>query len=272
MTEPKLRVISLGAGVQSTTLALMAASGEVGPMPDCAIFADTGWEPTPVYDHLAWLSSSDVLPFPVHRAQRAGADLGQMALEIAAGSRPLSGNVLPPLYTSNPKGMLPKQCSKEFKTRVVGRAVREMLGYQPRQRIAGLFVEQWIGISSDEITRMKDAEQPWVRNRFPLIEMRMRREHCLAWLRDHDYPEPPKSACIFCPFTDNARWKSVLDHPIDGPKAIAFDKAIRHVRPTGEAFVHRRFQPLDEVDMSTSSDRGQFEFGFLSECEGHCGV
>ena len=37
-----LRVISLGAGVQSTTMALMAAHGEIGPMPDCAIFADTG--------------------------------------------------------------------------------------------------------------------------------------------------------------------------------------------------------------------------------------
>src|SRR5262245_57869705 len=31
----KLRVISLGAGVQSTTMALLAAHGEIGPMPDC---------------------------------------------------------------------------------------------------------------------------------------------------------------------------------------------------------------------------------------------
>ena len=30
----RLRVLSLGAGVQSTTLALMAAHGEIGPMPD----------------------------------------------------------------------------------------------------------------------------------------------------------------------------------------------------------------------------------------------
>jgi len=63
----RLRVLSLGAGVQSTTLALMAAHGEVGPMPDCAIFADTGWEPQAVYDHLAWLRSPNVLPFPVHK-------------------------------------------------------------------------------------------------------------------------------------------------------------------------------------------------------------
>ena len=62
----RLRVLSLGAGVQSTTLALMAAHGEIGPMPDCAIFADTGWEPKAVYEHLAWLGSLNVLPFPIH--------------------------------------------------------------------------------------------------------------------------------------------------------------------------------------------------------------
>jgi 3'-phosphoadenosine 5'-phosphosulfate sulfotransferase (PAPS reductase)/FAD synthetase len=49
----QLRVLSLGAGVQSTTLALMAAHGEIEP-PHCAIFADTGWEPRAVYDHLDW--------------------------------------------------------------------------------------------------------------------------------------------------------------------------------------------------------------------------
>lgn len=63
-----LRVLSLGAGVQSTTMALMAAHGEIGPMPDCAIFSDTGWEPKAVYDHLEWLEQQ--LPFPVHRVER----------------------------------------------------------------------------------------------------------------------------------------------------------------------------------------------------------
>ena len=55
-----LRSLSLGAGVQSTTVALMAAHGEIGPLPDCAIFADTGWEPQAVYDHFAWLMSPNV--------------------------------------------------------------------------------------------------------------------------------------------------------------------------------------------------------------------
>ena len=64
--QPQLRVLSLGAGVQSTTMALMAAHGEFEHMPDCAIFADTQSEPKAVYDHLNWLMSDNVLPFPVH--------------------------------------------------------------------------------------------------------------------------------------------------------------------------------------------------------------
>jgi hypothetical protein len=50
-TSPTLRVLSLGAGVQSTALAILAARGHL-PRPDAAIFADTGWEPAAVYAHL----------------------------------------------------------------------------------------------------------------------------------------------------------------------------------------------------------------------------
>ena len=54
MIKP-LQIISLGAGVQSSTMALMAVRGEITPMPDCAIFADTGAEPQYVYEWLNWL-------------------------------------------------------------------------------------------------------------------------------------------------------------------------------------------------------------------------
>ncbi len=47
----KLTLLSLGAGVQSTTLALMTVEGLL-PRIDGAVFADTGWEPRRVYEHL----------------------------------------------------------------------------------------------------------------------------------------------------------------------------------------------------------------------------
>src|SRR5688572_32281679 len=48
-------ILSLGAGVQSTALALLAARGEL-PLPEAAIFADTGWESAVTYAHLDWLT------------------------------------------------------------------------------------------------------------------------------------------------------------------------------------------------------------------------
>lgn len=57
----RLRVLSLGAGIQP--IARMAARGIIDPMPDYAVFADTGSKPTVVYDHLASPTSPNVLPF-----------------------------------------------------------------------------------------------------------------------------------------------------------------------------------------------------------------
>lgn len=267
----RLRVLSLGAGVQSTTMALMAAHGEISPMPDAAIFADTGWEPQKVYDHLYWLERQ--LPFPVHRVHRPGPDLGQHAIDIAI--TPVTRTASPPWFTRGPDGMLPRQCSKEFKVRVIGQKVRELLGLKPGERgPKGKVVEQWLGISLDEMQRMKDAEQPFVQHRFPLIDLRIARRDCLRWMADRRYPRPPKSACIFCPYHGDDQWRDMRDNsPEDWAKAVAFDAAIRpgFHGMDGEAFVHRQRVPLDQVDLSTAEDRGQLNL-FNNECEGMCGV
>lgn len=62
-----IRLLSLGAGVQSTTLALMVCEGRLDRL-DGAIFADTGWEPRRVYDHLARLEAALAeAGVPLHR-------------------------------------------------------------------------------------------------------------------------------------------------------------------------------------------------------------
>jgi len=273
-----LHVISLGAGVQSTTMALMAAHGEITPMPDCAIFADTGAEPKAVYDHLEWLMSPNVLPFPVHIVSA-----GNLRDEIIAASQGHNGNYgRPPFFVRNRrngrKGMLRRQCTQDYKIDPIHRKVRDLLGLKPRQRWPKVVsVEQWIGISSDEAQRMKNARVATIQNRWPLIEKRMSRQHCLQWLASHDYPMPPKSACTFCPYRKNALWRHLKDtDPAGWNDACAVDRAIRtdgyrHI--VGEAFLHPTLKPLDEVDLSTDEERGQGNFwGFDQECEGMCGV
>ena len=120
---------------------------------------------------------------------------------------------------------------------------------------------------------MKPARDAWQTNRWPLIEQHMHRRDCLKWLERHGYPQPPKSACIGCPFTNNARWRDLRDNsPAEWQDAIEVDAAIRHgFRMKGEQFMHRSMVPLDQVDLSTAADHGQLDL-FLNECEGMCGV
>ena len=63
-----MRILSLGAGVQSTALALMSRDGMFDLSVDAAVFADTQWEPKAVYRHLAWLVGELGEALPVYRA------------------------------------------------------------------------------------------------------------------------------------------------------------------------------------------------------------
>lgn len=268
----RLRVISLGAGVQSTTMALMAAHGEITPMPDCAIFADTGAEPQAVYRHLEWLEG--VLPFPVYRV--SAGNLRDEIMGAMGGKNRMDAR--PPFFT-RAGGMLNRQCTQDFKIRPIERKVRELIGLKKGQRgPKEPVVEQWIGISCDEAIRMKPSRLSFVRHRWPLIEQGMHRHHCLRWCEERQYPKPAKSACTFCPYTDNARWRDMkANDPVSFADAVAIDTAIRAgmpgpKRPKGEQwFVHRDRVPLAEVDLSTAEDHGQLNM-FNNECEGMCGV
>ena len=84
-----LNIISLGAGVQSSTMALMAAHGEITPMPDAAIFADTQNEPDSV---MRWLDEMEKhLKFPVYRVTKS--DLAKDALDYRDGKSRTGANM-----------------------------------------------------------------------------------------------------------------------------------------------------------------------------------
>lgn len=87
----------------------------------------------------------------------------------------------------------------------------------------------------------------------------------------HGYPEPPRSACVFCPFHSNAEWRRLRDRePVQFERAVRSQKAIEdNINST--CFLHRSCVPLDQVDLRTDEERGQ---GMLwdDECEGMCGV
>lgn len=147
-----------------------------------------------------------------------------------------------------------------------------MLGIAPRRRgPSEVCVEQWIGISIDERDRMKESEQRFVKNRWPLCELNMRREDCLAWLEQRQLRIPPRSSCVFCPYRTDAEWLDMRDNdPQSFGRAVDFDARIRSVVPEGEGYLHRQRVPLMEVDFKRPD--GSIEFGFRQECDAVCGL
>ena len=250
-------IISLGAGVQSSTMALMAAKGEIKPMPDAAIFADTGWEPKRVYDWLDWIETQ--LPFPIHRVS--------------------SGNLqenLPLLPLFKEGILLSRNCTARHKVDPIIKQVRKLIGLKKGERGGkDVRVKQWIGISMDECQRMKPAYHKWIEHIWPLIDHRMTRSDCLTWMKKNGYPKPEKSSCIGCPYHDNATWREMkMNYPEEWQNAVETDNKIRNgVRGVeGPLYLSRQLKPLDEIDFSSLEDMGQQVLEFGDECEGMCGV
>ena len=271
----QFRIISLGAGVQSTCMALMAAHGEITPMPDCAVFADTQSEPAEVYDHLRWLMSDNVLPFPVNIVT-------QGSLKDSIGKKRVRGewdHLNIPVFHVKDNGvvaMTNRSCTRDYKITPLRREARRIAGLHGKRSPDFPIVEQWIGISTDEIQRMKDSREKWWGNRFPLIEKNMTRKKCLAWMEHHGYPRPAKSACTFCPYHNEDMWKEMKrNKPHDFEEACEIDRRLRapgsHMRREGTLYLHRKCIPLEDIDFSTSEDHGQLNM-FLQECDGMCGV
>jgi len=277
-------VLNLGAGVQSSALALMAAHGEITPMPDFAVFADTGAEPQSVYDWLDWLENE--LPYPVYRVRKgnltddslaprtrvkkvAGDDIGETYLKRLI---PVFG-----LHNGERTAALGRKCTADYKVDPIVKEIRKRCNIKRGQKY--VTVTQWIGISWDEIQRARKSDKDWTQHHWPLLERRITRAHCHQWMKDQGYKEPPRSACYYCPFHSDTEWRRLRDDdPVHFQKAVDFDITLRQAFKDHdksmrmETFLHRSCKPLDQVDFDNDEDKGQQVWDFQSECEGMCGV
>ena len=268
--KKSLTVISLGAGVQSSTMAIMAAKGDL-PEPDCAIFADTGNEPKMVYAYLELLKK--ILPYPIHIVSKGN------IMQDMLDAKGKSNFVVAPYFTQNKttgkKGMVMRQCTNDYKIQEIRKKIRELCDVEKGKHFPkDKYVEQWIGISTDEVARMKPARDKYIYNRHPLIEAEMSRQDCIDYLKKNDIPLPEKSACIVCPYHNDAYWHFMkTERPSEFAIAVDFDKKVRTItrKEDEQIYVHRSCKPLDEVEFNKKETDKQIDL-FNNECEGMCGV
>ncbi len=285
-------------------MALMAALGELTPMPDVAIFADTQDEPEAVYKHLDWLETQ--LPFPIIRVSK-GSLMGEnlkLAVSKKSGKTYMKGSI--PAFVLNPdgtKGLLGRKCTADFKIMPIHAKARELvardyLAWRREYKLElsnlamakeqkhirdcdewnemqdNALVEMWIGISSDEWIRAKGSREPWIRNTWPLLNAKFSRDMCESWLAEKGYPKAPRSACKKCPFHSDEEW--LLQTPAEFAESVAYEKELQMVASMQQAllgvpFLHQDCVPLDQVVFTKKQGHQQVsQFG--NECEGLCGV
>ena len=170
-------VWSCGGGTQSAAMAALIIKGEL-PRPDLAVMADTGREASEVkvfFDEVLYpeLHKVGVNLYMLAHAFEVRGKLteGRNTVDIYSGKD--KNTIIMPMFTAQRgRGMLPKFCSNEWKSRPVQRFIRE------HGLTSG---EIWIGFSIDEMERMRayDPRQKW-NHTYPLIDMRLTRGDCIA--------------------------------------------------------------------------------------------
>lgn len=258
MNEP-IHIISLGAGVQSSCMALMAARGDLKIKVDFCVFADTGGEPDDVYDWLETLKK--LLPFKI--------------VMVKSHYGPLHDNLFKwgfsqiPCFSKNRKtgepGKGKRQCTRYWKIRPVNRGIRiETRTF--RKAVSNESFHVLKGISTDEISRAKDSQEACQKAVFPLIDAGFSRADCIDWLKKNGFPSVPKSACFFCPLKDQESWIRISKDRKLWPRLIEID---RQLNERGE-YIHPSCKPMESKPFMNENEE-QLNL-WNNECEGMCGV
>lgn len=231
---------SYGGGVQTIAILVLIVQDQL-PRPERVIMADTGRERTATWRYYQ---------------QHARPLLNQVGLELEIASHRLSkvdlyghnGDLLLPAFTQS--GKLPTFCSDEWKKLVVRRYLRSK-GYGPDRPVL-----QWLGMSLDEVHRLRESGKKWIKNHYPLcFDVKLRRYGCLLKIREFGLPDPPKSACWMCPNLINGEWAQMKEEdPQDFQRAVLMDRKIREADTQGGVFLHHSRVPLSEADLAVKEE------------------
>lgn len=273
-------VLSLGGGVQSSAITVMAYSeNDYGvPEPDQTIFADTGNEPKFVYEWLEtlddWLQERGG---EIETVQKG--DLWEDLMEKKeSGDRFASIPAWSESEGRRKATPLRRQCTREYKIEPIKNHVRHTLGYKKGEAMKNrVLVGMMLGISTDEVSRAKQGGRPqWTRNIFPLLDIGYSRDDCMRVYDKEGFDEKPKkSSCVFCPYHDDNYWAMLKrEYPEEFKRAVKFDKQIREMSMSGddrEIYLHKALDSLDELDFEEATQGPQMGL-FNNQCGGHCGV
>lgn len=270
-----MKILSFGAGMQSTALALMAcenaqANGELPypavPVYDAVIYCDLGLEAPWVYDQLE---------FTRNACQKAGiffkvlnTPLYQDFLDNFGERRTISI----PWWTireDGHKSKMPRNCTIDYKVNEITKYVRwELLGYQKGQRLKPEDIkahEMHMGFSIEESRRCHENPHQLFVNRFPLVDMGFDRAASYAYILENWDMKTKASVCAFCPFHRNYFFWHIKDHaPATYQAVVKVDHLLRDKTPKppmdSDLFISRSRKRIEDLTPEDCQDAECFEY------------
>ena len=236
-----LKILSCGAGMQSTALALISCAQVKGtvqypqvPRYDAVIYCDLGNEPEWVSDQVRFLETAcreHEIPFYILRSDLYRDYMNKFGRERVAAM---------PFWTLDESGkegrIARRSCTVDYKILMIQKFFRyQLLGYRPHQRLRTEDVgahELHIGFSFEEATRSFPSQHKMFQNHFPLIEMKWQRKDTYAYNLDVWGLDTKASACCICPFHKNYFFRHLkLHYPEDYRNVVDFDDMLEKMQP-----------------------------------------
>ena len=229
-----MKILSCGAGMQSTALALMAAENikkgivhPLVPVYDAIVFCDLKCEPSWVYEQVDFIASvcgEYGIPFYTLESYL----MEDQAYRIQHGKY-----IKMPLWTMSggKRGKLRRNCTIDYKILAVQHFVKhELLGYRKHQRLRQEDIgahEMHIGFSREESKRAGASGHPMFVNKFPLIEMGLERKDNYKYVLEEWGMAMRASSCYVCPFHRNHFFEYLRkNYPGDYEMVCSFDRVL----------------------------------------------
>jgi hypothetical protein len=238
------RILSFGAGVQTTAMAIMIAERKLEV--DAVVFADTGAEKPETYNYMESytkpLLNSVSVPF--------------ITVKTTVPSE--NGNLYDYFWERKSiQSIIHRRCTDHFKVR-------------PMLKIIGKKCVQLIGFSASETSRADKTRFPEYKQ-FPLIEMGMCSNDSRDLITNYGWPVPLKSSCYFCIYQHYTEWNWLKNHhPELFQKALELEANYYSRRPDMRTvYGLLRGTPLWRIKDGLQPE--MLAPGEYSCWEGHCG-
>jgi hypothetical protein len=269
-----LKMLSCGAGMQSTALALMSCEnaryGEkypLVPVYDAVIFCDLGCEAPWVYVQAEFIGRA---------CKENGIPYYKLDMDLYGdyqrnfGKKRVSSIPFWSIGPDGKKAKMRRHCTIDYKITAIQRFVRSaLLGYAKNQRSRPEDIgahEMHIGFSAEEQSRIFDSRHPFFVNRFPLVEMGLKRPDNYKYILETWGLDTKASACCICPFHRNYFYEYLRrNHKESYEAVVAMDELLEEKQPEtkiqSRLFISRSRKRIRELTAADCDDAEMFQYG-----------